>query len=158
MVSPSRTRRSTAFADVRASSSTTSRCYSRFLPMFSPFWVPAPRLWSLASALLRACTRQTANAIVMWLMPVRNSAVAVCWSVRRLMSHQLKRYGRSIRSICKVFPAASVIVHHGGFGTCAEPLRAGKGSLVYAVRSRSARYRGSFFALRPKASRRQILL
>ncbi len=30
----------------------------------------------------------------------------------------------------KVFPAASVIVHHGGFGTCAEALRAGKPSLV----------------------------
>jgi rhamnosyltransferase subunit B len=30
----------------------------------------------------------------------------------------------------KVFPAASVIVHHGGFGTCGEALRAGKPSLV----------------------------
>jgi rhamnosyltransferase subunit B len=30
----------------------------------------------------------------------------------------------------KVFPAASMIVHHGGFGTCAEALRAGKPSLV----------------------------
>jgi len=29
-----------------------------------------------------------------------------------------------------VFPAASVVVHHGGFGTCAEALRAGKPSLV----------------------------
>ena len=30
----------------------------------------------------------------------------------------------------KVFPAASVIVHHGGFGTCGEALSAGKPSLV----------------------------
>ncbi len=30
----------------------------------------------------------------------------------------------------RVFPAASVVVHHGGFGTCAEALRAGKPSLV----------------------------
>jgi len=30
----------------------------------------------------------------------------------------------------RVFPAASVLVHHGGFGTCAEALRAGKPSLV----------------------------
>jgi rhamnosyltransferase subunit B len=30
----------------------------------------------------------------------------------------------------KVFPAAAAIVHHGGFGTCAEALRAGKPSLV----------------------------
>jgi rhamnosyltransferase subunit B len=30
----------------------------------------------------------------------------------------------------KVFPAASVIVHHGGFGTCGEALRAGKPSLI----------------------------
>ena len=30
----------------------------------------------------------------------------------------------------RVFPAASVIVHHGGFGTCGEALRAGKPSLV----------------------------
>src|SRR5215472_5623746 len=30
----------------------------------------------------------------------------------------------------RVFPAASVIVHHGGFGTCAEALRSGKPSLV----------------------------
>ncbi|HVN86516.1 MAG TPA: glycosyltransferase [Candidatus Binatia bacterium] len=30
----------------------------------------------------------------------------------------------------RIFPAASVIVHHGGFGTCAEALRAGKPSLV----------------------------
>jgi UDP:flavonoid glycosyltransferase YjiC (YdhE family) len=30
----------------------------------------------------------------------------------------------------KVFPTASVIVHHGGFGTCGEALRAGKPSLV----------------------------
>jgi UDP:flavonoid glycosyltransferase YjiC (YdhE family) len=29
-----------------------------------------------------------------------------------------------------VFPYASVIVHHGGFGTCGETLRAGKPSLV----------------------------
>jgi len=29
-----------------------------------------------------------------------------------------------------VFPAASVVVHHGGFGTCGEALRAGKPSLV----------------------------
>ncbi len=30
----------------------------------------------------------------------------------------------------RVFPAASVVVHHGGFGTCGEVLRAGKPSLV----------------------------
>jgi rhamnosyltransferase subunit B len=30
----------------------------------------------------------------------------------------------------RIFPAASVLVHHGGFGTCAEALRAGKPSLV----------------------------
>ena len=30
----------------------------------------------------------------------------------------------------QVFPYASVIVHHGGFGTCGEALRAGKPSLV----------------------------
>ena len=30
----------------------------------------------------------------------------------------------------RVFPAASVVVHHGGFGTCGEALRAGKPSLV----------------------------
>ncbi len=30
----------------------------------------------------------------------------------------------------RIFPAASVVVHHGGFGTCAEALRAGKPSLV----------------------------
>jgi UDP:flavonoid glycosyltransferase YjiC (YdhE family) len=30
----------------------------------------------------------------------------------------------------RVFPAASVIVQHGGFGTCAEALRAGKPTLV----------------------------
>jgi rhamnosyltransferase subunit B len=30
----------------------------------------------------------------------------------------------------KVFPAAAAIIHHGGFGTCAEALRAGKPSLV----------------------------
>ena len=30
----------------------------------------------------------------------------------------------------RVFPSASVVVHHGGFGTCAEALRAGKPSLV----------------------------
>jgi UDP:flavonoid glycosyltransferase YjiC (YdhE family) len=30
----------------------------------------------------------------------------------------------------KVFPAASVIIHHGGFGTCGEALRAGKPSLI----------------------------
>jgi UDP:flavonoid glycosyltransferase YjiC (YdhE family) len=30
----------------------------------------------------------------------------------------------------RVFPAASMIVHHGGFGTCAEALRAGRPSLV----------------------------
>jgi rhamnosyltransferase subunit B len=30
----------------------------------------------------------------------------------------------------RMFPAASVVVHHGGFGTCAEALRAGKPSLV----------------------------
>ena len=30
----------------------------------------------------------------------------------------------------RVFPAASVVVHHGGLGTCAEALRAGKPSLV----------------------------
>jgi rhamnosyltransferase subunit B len=30
----------------------------------------------------------------------------------------------------KVFSAASVIVHHGGFGTCGEALRAGKPSLI----------------------------
>ena len=30
----------------------------------------------------------------------------------------------------RVFPAAAAIVHHGGFGTCAEALRAGKPSLV----------------------------
>ena len=30
----------------------------------------------------------------------------------------------------RVFPAASVIVHHGGFGTCGEALRAGRPSLV----------------------------
>jgi rhamnosyltransferase subunit B len=29
-----------------------------------------------------------------------------------------------------VFPAASAVVHHGGFGTCGEALRAGKPSLV----------------------------
>ncbi len=29
-----------------------------------------------------------------------------------------------------VFPSAAVVVHHGGFGTCAEALRAGKASLV----------------------------
>jgi len=32
-----------------------------------------------------------------------------------------------------VFPAASVIVHHGGFGTCAEALRAGRPSLVTPI-------------------------
>ena len=30
----------------------------------------------------------------------------------------------------RVFPAASVVVHHGGFGTCGEALRAGKPSLI----------------------------
>jgi UDP:flavonoid glycosyltransferase YjiC (YdhE family) len=30
----------------------------------------------------------------------------------------------------RVFPAASIVVHHGGFGTCAEAIRAGKPSLV----------------------------
>lgn len=30
----------------------------------------------------------------------------------------------------RVFPAASVVVHHRGFGTCAEALRTGKPSLV----------------------------
>jgi rhamnosyltransferase subunit B len=30
----------------------------------------------------------------------------------------------------RAFPAASVVVHHGGFGTCGEALRAGKPSLV----------------------------
>ena len=30
----------------------------------------------------------------------------------------------------RMFPAASAIVHHGGFGTCAEALRAGRPSLV----------------------------
>jgi rhamnosyltransferase subunit B len=30
----------------------------------------------------------------------------------------------------RVFPSASVVVHHGGFGTCGEVLRAGKPSLV----------------------------
>jgi rhamnosyltransferase subunit B len=30
----------------------------------------------------------------------------------------------------RIFPAASVVIHHGGFGTCAEVLRAGKASLV----------------------------
>src|SRR5262249_61288437 len=30
----------------------------------------------------------------------------------------------------RTFPAAAVIVHHGGFGTCAEALRAGRPSLV----------------------------
>ncbi len=30
----------------------------------------------------------------------------------------------------QLFPAASVLIHHGGFGTCAEALRAGKPSLV----------------------------
>ena len=30
----------------------------------------------------------------------------------------------------RVFPRASVVVHHGGFGTCAETLRAGKPSLI----------------------------
>ncbi len=30
----------------------------------------------------------------------------------------------------QLFPAASAVVHHGGFGTCAEALRAGKPSLV----------------------------
>ena len=30
----------------------------------------------------------------------------------------------------RMFPAASAVVHHGGFGTCAEALRAGKPSLV----------------------------
>ena len=30
----------------------------------------------------------------------------------------------------RLFPAASAVVHHGGFGTCAEVLRAGKPSLV----------------------------
>lgn len=30
----------------------------------------------------------------------------------------------------RVFPAAAAIVHHGGFGTCAEALRAGRPSLV----------------------------
>ena len=30
----------------------------------------------------------------------------------------------------RLFPAACVIVHHGGFGTCAEALRAGKPSVV----------------------------
>ena len=30
----------------------------------------------------------------------------------------------------RVFPAASAVVHHGGFGTCAEALRAGKPSLI----------------------------
>jgi rhamnosyltransferase subunit B len=30
----------------------------------------------------------------------------------------------------KVFPAAAAIIHHGGFGTCAEAVRAGKPSLV----------------------------
>src|SRR5215469_636653 len=30
----------------------------------------------------------------------------------------------------RVFPAACVVVHHGGFGTCGEALRAGKPSLV----------------------------
>ncbi len=30
----------------------------------------------------------------------------------------------------RVFPAASLVVHHGGFGTCGEVLRAGKPSLI----------------------------
>jgi UDP:flavonoid glycosyltransferase YjiC (YdhE family) len=30
----------------------------------------------------------------------------------------------------RLFPAAAAVVHHGGFGTCAEVLRAGKSSLV----------------------------
>jgi rhamnosyltransferase subunit B len=30
----------------------------------------------------------------------------------------------------RIFPRASVVVHHGGFGTCAEALRAGKPSLI----------------------------
>jgi rhamnosyltransferase subunit B len=30
----------------------------------------------------------------------------------------------------RIFPRASAVVHHGGFGTCAEALRAGKPSLV----------------------------
>ncbi len=30
----------------------------------------------------------------------------------------------------RVFPAASVVVHHGGFGTCGETLRAGKPSII----------------------------
>jgi UDP:flavonoid glycosyltransferase YjiC (YdhE family) len=30
----------------------------------------------------------------------------------------------------RIFPAASAIIHHGGFGTCAEALRAGQPSLV----------------------------
>jgi len=30
----------------------------------------------------------------------------------------------------RVFPSATVLAHHGGFGTCAEALRAGKPSLV----------------------------
>ena len=30
----------------------------------------------------------------------------------------------------RIFPAASAVIHHGGFGTCAEALRAGRPSLV----------------------------
>jgi rhamnosyltransferase subunit B len=36
----------------------------------------------------------------------------------------------SSASYARVFPSAAAIVHHGGFGTCAEVLRAGRPSLV----------------------------